>query len=188
MPRGVGKDFMQLLEGEQRSTRARAITLLIVGVLLFIPAFLIWPPYAGVGVHAAAWVVGIGIGLILGARQATRYEDSLRGSWNRWMDLAPACDTIPELARKVRGARQTFQVAWIAAGLTLLWSMELLLVVMAFIDYNNGWFSLPILIINGGLAGLVAGQHVRLLSWTRSFHKSLQEMVQDGEVGVWGTV
>lgn len=183
--RGVGKDFLQLLQGEMRSGKARITTLLTIGAILAIPAWLIWPIYGAI-VHFGALFVGIGVGMLWGNATSRSYEDSLRGTWNRWMQLAPACDNVPELARKVRGRSNGFRNAWIAAGLTLAWSSELLLVILAFVDFSSVAFGLPVLIANGLVAGLFTGYQVRLLSWTRSFKAHLGEMVRDGELGVWG--
>ncbi len=187
VPRGVGKDFLQLLDGEQSVDRMRLIVMAIVGLVLLAPAFFLWPPM-GLVVHLAAWLVGMGLGWLIAARTSRGYEASLRGRWNTWMKLAPACDSVPELARKVRGRRATFQVAWIAAGLTLLWVLEIGLLVLAFMDLGSPAFSAPVIIANGLLVGVVAGHSMQLLTWTRAFHRSLDEMMRDGEIGVWGAM
>lgn len=187
MPRGVGKDFMDLLQGCQSTERTRVIVLFVVGLLLGGPAFFLWQPL-GVVVHYGALLVGLSLGYLVGMRTSRRYEDSLRGTWNQWMRLAPACETVQELARKVRGGSGVGRTAWIAAFLTLLWAAELGLLVLAFMGTGAMAFSLPVIVANGLLVGLIAGYHIRLLSWTRAFRRSLDDMVQAGEIGVWGAV
>lgn len=185
MPRGVGKDFLQLLEGEQSIDRTRAIVMSAVGIVLLIPAWFLWMPLGPV-VHLAALLIGIAIGWPVAMTISRRYEDSLRGRWNTWMKLAPACESVPELARKVRGQRAGFRVAWLAAGLTILWAMEIALLVLAFMELGAPAFSAPVIIANALLVGIVTGINLHLLSWTRAFHRSLNEMMRDGEIGVWG--
>ncbi len=185
MPRGVGKDFLQLLEGEQSIDRSRAIVMMVLGLILVVPAWFLWEPIGPV-VHLLAMVIGIGIGWPVAMTISRRYEDSLRGRWNTWMKLAPACESVPELARKVRGRRGGFRVAWLAAGLTFLWAAEIGLLVLAFVDLGAPAFSAPVIIANALLVGIMIGMNLHLLTWTRSFHRSLDEMMRDGEIGVWG--
>ncbi len=185
MPRGVAKDFIQLLSGAQRSGRMRVIMLFVLALILFIPAWLLWSPFGAV-IHGTVLLVGLGIGALFGWRTSRGYEDSMRGTWNQWMKLAPACENVPELARKVRGASTTFRVAWIAALLTLLWAAELGLLVLAFMEAGSAAFSIPVIAANALFVGGLAGYQVRLLTWTRTFRHSLDEMVRAGEIGVWG--
>lgn len=187
MPRGVGKDFLLLLQGEHDAARARLLVFLALGLLLLVPAWFLWQPL-GPAVHVAGWLVGLGVGALAGMRTSRTYEDSLRGTWNRWMRLAPACETVPELARKVRGRSGVWRTAWVASGLTILWCVELLLLALAFVDVHSAAYAVPVIATNGLLVGVVSGHHIRLLTWTRSFRRSLDEMVRAGEIGVWGAV
>ncbi len=185
MPRGVAKDFIQLLNGAQRVGRMRVITLGVLALVLFVPAWFLWAPLGAI-VHGGVLLAGIGLGALLGWRTCRGYEDSMRGTWNQWMRLAPACENVPELARKVRGASTTFRVAWIAALLTLLWAAELGLLVLAFMDTSSAAFSIPAIAANGLFVGALLGYHIRILGWTRTFRHSLDDMVRAGEIGVWG--
>ncbi len=185
VPRGVAKDFIQLLSGAQRMGRLRVVMLMVLAMVLFVPAWFLWAPLGAV-VHGGVLLVGLGIGALLGWRTSRGYEDSMRGTWNQWMKLAPACENVPELARKVRGGSTTFRVAWLAALLTLLWATELGLLVLAFMDAGSAAFTIPVIAANALFVGILAGYQMRILTWTRSFRHSLDEMVRSGEIGVWG--
>ncbi len=165
--------------------RIRVMMLFILGLVLFVPAWFIWAPL-GPALHGALFLVGLGVGAIVAWRTSRGYEDSMRGRWNQWMRLAPACENVPELARKVRGASTTLRVAWIAALLTLLWATELGLIVLAFVDAGSAAFSIPVIAANAIFVGILAGYQLRILTWTKTFRRSLDEMVGAGEIGVWG--
>ncbi len=187
MARGVAREFLGLLQGDSRHARSRAVLLTVFAALLLAPAILLWMPW-GIGVHVAAVLLGIGLGWWSGLRAVDGYESSLRGMWNHWMKLAPACETVPELHRKVRGRSSHNRSMALAALLTLLWGLEVILVVVAFGGERDPMFSIPIISVNGLLVGALLGHHLQVRTWTRTFHRSLDEMVRDGELGVWGSV
>lgn len=187
MARGVAREFLGLLQGDARHARSRAILLTVLAVLLFAPALFLWMPW-GAAVHLGATLVGLGVGWWVGLRAVDGYESSLRGTWNRWMTLAPACETVPELHRKVRGRSTHNRTMVLAALLTLLWGLEITLLVVAFAGEKAPLFSAPAIAANGLLVGTLLGHRLRVRSWTYTFHRSLDEMVRDGELGVWGTV
>lgn len=187
MPRGVAKDFLSLLSAQRVSARSRAIVLATLAALLAIPAWFLWPPY-GLAVHAGVLVVGGLLGWGWALRTVHAYEDSLRGTWNRWMDLAPACENVPELHRKVRGRTTTYRVYVIAALLTLLWALEVLLLAVALAETTAAMVAAPVIAANALLVGGLGGHQIRLLTWTGAFRRSLDDMVQEGEIGIWGAM
>lgn len=188
MARGVAREFLGLLQGDARHARSRTVLVAVFGLLLFAPATLLWMPW-GAGAHLAAMLVGLALGWWSGLRAVDGYESSLRGTWNRWMTLAPACETVAELHRKARGRSTHNRSMLSAALLTLLWGAELILLVVALAGGERApAFSIPVIALNGLLVGGLMGHHMRLRTWTDTFRRDLDEMVRDGELGVWGSV
>ncbi len=184
MARGVSKDFINLLFDDANSSRSRVIvSAVILAVLTGLAAYL-WLPW-GLAVHGGAVLVGLGMGWLIGNGAVGRFEGSIRGEWNKWMQLSPACDTVSEVGRKVKGRRAANRAYVIAAVLTLLWAAELLMVAFAF-DGQTGWPIAVAIGANGVFAGALLGHQLRLMTWTKGFATSLAEMVRDGELGVWG--
>lgn len=187
MVRGVAREFLGLLQGDARHARSRAVMLAVFGLLLFAPALLLWMPW-GAAVHVAAVLLGLGLGWWTGLRAVDGYESSLRGTWNQWMKLAPACETVAELHSKARGRSTHNRSMRLAALLTLLWGSELILLVVALADRAAPVFAAPVIALNGVLVGALLGHHLQLRTWNDTFRRDLDEMVRDGELGVWGSI
>lgn len=185
MARGVSKDFINLLFDDALSARGRLIVGAVVLVLLAGLAALLWWPL-GIAAHLVAATAGVGLGWFIAAGKVGRYEHSLRDQWNDWMRLAPACDTVADVGRKVAGRRIANRAYTIAAVLTVLWVAELILVALWFNDTTNTLLSAGVIAANGVFAGLLLGHQLRLMTWTKAFANSLAEMMRDGEIGVWG--
>lgn len=186
MARGVSKDFIDLLFDDALSARGRIIVSgILVGVLAVLAALIWWP--IGLGAHVVATGVGLGVGWLVAARKANGYEVSLRDKWNDWMRLAPACDTVADVGRKVAGRRIANRAFAIAGILTVLWVAELSVVALYFADTANLALRATVIGANGAFAGLLLGHQLRLMTWTRTFARSLAEMMQDGELAVWGS-
>lgn len=187
MARGVAREFLGLLQGDARHARGRVVLLAVFALVLVAPAMLLWT-WWGVGVHLVAVLLGTGLGWWTGLRAVDGYESSLRGTWNRWMSLAPACETVAELHRKARGRSAHNRLLLSAALLTLLWGAELILLVVALAGETAPTFAAPVIALNGVLVGALLGHHLHLRTWTDTFRRDLDEMVRDGELGVWGSV
>ncbi len=158
-----------------------------LALALAAPAYYIFP-WQGVVVHFGAAVLGLLVGHLWAAGKARRYEASLRGTWAQWMRFAVSCETVAEVHRKVEGRSGRNRVYLAAAGLTFLWALEVALLFLAFQDTAEAAFALPVLALNGLLSGALAGHALRMASWTRTFRASMAELVESGEVGVWGVV
>lgn len=190
MAQGVSKTFIDLLFHDADASRSRVIISIVILVLLAgLALWLWWPEYWGVVVHVAGAGIGFLIGWLVAGRTASRYEAGLRTHWDRWMQLSEACDTVAELGRKVERKSSANRAYMLAAALTLLWAIELLLIVVAVQGQSEAdpwiWYA-PVIGANGLLAAYLLGHQAKFASWTRSFAKSLAEMVRDGEIGVWG--
>jgi hypothetical protein len=182
---GVSRDFIQLLYDDALTARRRAIIATVLLLVLLGIGTWLWLPW-GAAVHVGAVLAGGLVGWGLAAATAGRYELSLRGEWASWMRLAPACDNVQELARKVRGQRAAGRAYAVAAVLTLLWGLEVVLMGLAFSDGAEWLFVAPVVAANGAFAAGLLGHQLRLRSWSRQLAASLAEMVRDGEIAVWG--
>lgn len=190
MPPGVASHFLQVLAGDQRSARGKVLLTAILAIL-----FLGFAAYlggaAGMGLHAGAVLAGILGGLLVARSTVRRYESSIRGTWTQWMRFAVAAETVPEIHRKVRG-RQGRNLPFVYAGiLTLFWGLEAGLLVLAFVK-PDGQTSLalasPILLLNGLLLGGLLGYFLHVHRWYGAFRATVSEMVDSGEIGVWGVL
>lgn len=187
MTQGVAQNFMSLLRGDLRASRVRIWVLVVLALLLTVPAYLLAPP-GGALVHWGAVVVAAFIGMAWGHLGHRRYERSLRTNWNRWMRFAVSCESIPEVHRKVRGrTARNLPILW-AALLTLAWVAELGLLILAFWDPADQYLAIPVIAANGAVAGLLTGYYAMGAYWYRTFSGSLREMIDDGEIGVWGVI
>ena len=186
MARGVSKDFIDLLFDDASSARGRIIVSSILLGILAVAGTMVWLPW-GLGVHLAAAGIGIGIGWAIAASKVGGYEASLRDDWNDWMRLAPACDTVADVGRKIAGRRIANRAYAIAGILTFLWVAELSVLALWFADTESAVFSSIVVAANGAFAGALLGHQLRLMTWTRTFARSLAEMMRDGELAVWGS-
>lgn len=187
MPTGVASDLLRVIEGDLRSDKARLWTLAVVGALLFAPAWYL-AQAGGLVVHAGALAGGVGVGLLVGHRSTRRYEVSLRSTWREWNRFSVACHSVGELHRKVRGRAGRSLPFLYAAVLTGIWALEVLLLTLALADATAFWWSFVAVAGNGLLVGGLVGFHLRARRWTRELRSSIQDMVQRGEIGVWGTI
>lgn len=187
MPKGVAREFLDVLEGDERAARLRFVVMLCVAALLLGPAWYLAPPW-GLVTSAAATAAGFGLGLLWGQRRVRVFEESLRGAWASWMKAAVASDTVAETHRRVRGRRGRMLPYLYAALLTILWALELLLLVLALNDQTATWWGHVAAGANGLLAGFLVGHALRVWRWTRTFRASLRDLMAAGEIGAWGVV
>ena len=182
---GVSSHFVDLLAKDERSARSRVLLAVLVALGLAVPAYFLYP-WQGVVVHFGAAVMGLLLGHALVGRRVRAYESSLRESWAAWMRLAPGSETVREVHRRVLEKTVHIQPYAQAAVLTILWALELVLLMVALGNETSAVLALPVLGLNGILAGALLSYYVRLRSWTREFRESVSEMVDAGEIGVWG--
>lgn len=161
--------------------------MLAVTLLLAIPAYLLYP-WLGLLVHVIAALVGLLVGQLFTRRRVDAYESSLRGTWKSWMRYSVAAESVPELYRRVQG-KGTRNLPWIfAAGLTLLWALEVALLLLAFQDSDPSVWAFPVVALNGLVPAFLLVHYARLRSWIRGFADSVTDLVDSGEIGVWGVL
>lgn len=187
MPSGVASDLIRVLDLELRGDRQRVWVLAVVGVLLAGPAWVLAQLW-GVVSHAGALAAGVGIGMLWAHLATRRYEASMRSTWKQWNRFAVACHSVPEIHRKVRGGTGRGLPVLYAAGLTAVWALEVLLLSLALADATAFWWSFVAVVANGLLVGAMAGRFLWGRRWTRALRTSIRDMVDHGEIGVWGIV
>ncbi len=188
MAQGIAGNLLQIVAADRRTMTRRVVVTGILLPILIVPA----------AVMAAAWgavthLLAAGIGAALGAfwaqrRYADTYTHSLQNNWNAWMKYAISCTSIPEVHHKVIGRNTHNRVFLMAAGLTALWSLELLLFAAAFAVDLSGNVTLPVIAVNALLIGAILGASLKAQVWYKEFDGSVRELVQSGEIGVWGIV
>ena len=191
MPPGVASHFLQILAGDQRSARGKVLLSGVLAVVFLGLALFLGGP-SGMLVHLGAVAVGLLVGLAVARSTVRRYESSIRGTWTQWMRFAVAAETVPEIHRKVRG-RQGRNLPFVYAGvLFAVWGLEAVLLVLAFVNKSDGAANLvlasPIIALNGLLAGGLLGYFLHVARWFGTFRATVAEMVDSGEIGVWGVL
>ncbi|MFO1534860.1 MAG: hypothetical protein ABR586_04280 [Thermoplasmatota archaeon] len=184
----MASHFLQILAGDQRSARGKVV---LAGVLALLWSAFAWMlgGWGGVLVHLGATLAGIGLGWLAARSAVRRYESSIRGTWTQWMRFAVAAETVPEIHRKVRGRQGRNLPALYAAVLTLIVGLEAILLVVAFLKQGPGLaLSWPVLTLNGLLLGGLLGYFSHVASWYGTFRATVAEMVDSGEIGVWGVL
>lgn len=184
---GVASHFMELLGADQATCRRRGVTLLIVTALLAVPAYFILP-WLGLALHALGAIAGLLVGSLATRRRTQTFETSLRGTWKSWMRWSAACESVPEVHRRVEGRSNRNVPWWTAALLTTLWALEVGLLLLAFHNEGSLAWAAPVLVLNGLLPALFAAHFLRLRSWLAELGQSLSDLVQEGELGVWGVL
>lgn len=187
VPPGVASHFLQILAGDQRSARGKVTLLALLALALFAAAYALGGA-GGLLVHLGALVAGIVLGLLAARSAVRRYEASIRGTWTQWMRFAVAAETVPEIHRKVRGRQGRNLPILYAAVLTLVWGLEALLLVLAFTGSKSLGVASPAIALNGLLAGGLLGYFLHVARWYGAFRATVAEMVDSGEIGVWGVL
>jgi hypothetical protein len=184
---GVGSHFVAVLGADRQAASRRAAVMALVGVLLTIPAYFLYP-WQGLVAHLIAVLAGLLAGNLLAKSQVRRYEASLRGTWKSWMRWSVASQSVGEIYHRVTGRSQRNRPYLLAGALTALWALEVGLLLLAFQDTSATWMALPIIFLNGLLPGLLVSFHLHLRHWVRQFADSVSDMVAAGEIGVWGVL
>lgn len=184
---GVASHFVHLLGADQRASGRRAVVMLVVLLALAVPAYFLYP-WQGLLVHAVAALVGLLAGQLFSRRRVAAYEGSLRGTWKSWMRHSVAAESVPELYRRVMGKGHR-NAPWLAAaGLTILWVLEVALLLLAFQKTDASPLAFPVIALNGLLPAFLLVHYAHLRSWMRGFAESVTDLVDSGEIGVWGVL
>lgn len=190
MPRGVTDHFLRILQNERRqSVRALVVALALCAPVYFMAELTDEPLYGRiVGVAAAAIVLGIVVGVLVGRWQTARWNESLRTGWNAWMRMSLASTRVRDVARgvhaKAASARSATAVAW---ALLVVLNAALFIVLWNEASFAES-FGLLTTVLNGLVVGALAGHAAWSWYWTGQFGRALDELMADGSVGLWGEV
>ncbi|MBI2076924.1 MAG: hypothetical protein HYT80_00935 [Euryarchaeota archaeon] len=186
---GVTKNFLTILEDEIRRS-AKAIARFLVLVALLVASGLL-AYYAQLGALTllvfAAFAVSLALGYSWGHFVNTyRYQASIREHWNRWMRFSVSCVTVRECYRKVHGKRATPSLFWAVMILSVLLLTHGVVLGLAVNADANPWYTLVLFIADAALLGALAGIRWRERRWYREFLHSVNELLKEGTIGVWG--
>jgi peptidoglycan/LPS O-acetylase OafA/YrhL len=191
VPGGVGSHFLQILSADQRFARRRLIVSSALAVVLFGAAYWILP-WEGLAFHAGGLLFGVMAGYLIARTRSRDWETSVRQSWGEWMKLSVGCESVPDIHRRVEGRSLRNRAHLHAGALTALWALELILLALAFHETPDATaqalWSVPVLVANGLLMGGMAAYFAKLGRWTADFQKGISELVDSGEIGVWGVL
>lgn len=189
MPRGVSDQFLKILTNERRLGLRTA--LFCAGLLPFayFMAELTDAPLMGWVVLATllALAGGVAAGILHAQRRHKTYNESLRQSWNAWMRMSLSCNRVEEVARHVEAKGSAPPVASVG------WSGLLLANALLFLAlwFEASWslvYGVMVATANGLTLGAVAGHALWTRRWSGQFAKALDELVTEGQVGLWGEV
>lgn len=186
---GVTKNFLGILQHDlERTAKTLLRILVLLGVVALVGAGAFY--YAltlGLSVLLGSFVVALAAGYGWGHFVNTyRYQASIREHWNRWMRYSISCATVRECYRKVHGKPANTSLWWASLVVAVLIIAHAILLILALNAAASLWQVLPIFILDACLLGFVAGIRLRERNWYREFLKSVNELLHEGTIGVWG--
>lgn len=189
MPRGVTDQFIRILRQERKTSLRTALTMLGLSFFAYFMAEMTDQPRAGAVVllAAVALVMGLAAGLAWGHHKTKRYNESLRDSWNAWMRMSLSCSTVEDVARSVAHKPRAPPVAGV--GWATLFLANALLFLFLWFELSFALvFGVMVTTANGLVLGGLIGDALWNLRWTSQFHRALDEMLNHGQIGLWGEV
>lgn len=187
MPRGVRREFIDLLARQREHARDRLKLVPIPLILGYVVAELADVPPAGPYVWAYLGLVAVGTPLLFlaASRVMDEVEASIRRDWDAWMAAAPTSGTIPDAAERVTGEVGLLEAAPTAVGLLVLANVAAL-GMLWFATAAAPLVALAVVVADALAVAAYAAWHLRLLRWAKRFDQAVQEMWRDGEIGVYG--
>lgn len=189
MPHGVNDQFLRILKNERKgSLRAVALAIALLPLAYFM-AELTDEAFLGAIVWIAVLALVVGaVGGVLWARHRTNlYNESIRLSWNAWMRMSTSCARIDEVARHVANKRDQVGLRSAAAALLVVLNGALFGFLWAEVDWALA-FGAVVTGLNGMVLGFLAAHAIWHWRWTTHFSKALDELLSEGQVGLWGEV
>ena len=189
MPHGVSDQFLRILGNERKGSLRAIVLALALLPLAYFMAELTDEPFLGLIVWLAALALagGAAAGVLWARHQTAKYNESLRQSWNQWMRMSLSCASIHEVAAHVQNKRTHVGLRGAAAALLVILNGAL----FAFLWFDVAWafeFGAIVTVLNGLVLGFLAGHAAWSWRWTSQFTKALDELISDGQVGLWGEV
>jgi hypothetical protein len=186
---GVTKNFLTILEAETRRSRRTIVKVLILSTIVALIGLLALQSHwwLGVSILGGTFLVAGAAGVAWGHFVNTyRYQASIREHWNRWMRFSVSCVSVRECYKKVHGRAPGLGVLTTGFLIALLLVAHLVLGILSLNEGRPLWQPLGLLCLDAALLGSVAGIRWRERQWYREFLKSVNELLQEGAIGVWG--
>lgn len=186
---GVTRNFLTLLEAETLKARRSLVRIVLGGLLVFALAWAALQARPGYA-YLAAPALFLG-SLALGVAYTKvftldAYEVSLRDNWNRWMRWSVTSRTVGECYARVHDQSVARRRGLAVALLVPLGLAHIVIGVLAL----NGPPSLPVLVtlfgIDATFLGFAAGRRLVQRLWYRRFVRSCNELLREGQLGLWG--
>ncbi|HWG89703.1 MAG TPA: hypothetical protein VNZ52_02540 [Candidatus Thermoplasmatota archaeon] len=188
MARGVTDQFLKIVERD----RHRALLTLFAALALVAPAYFLAeladaPRLGAVAVtFFAALVVAFIAGLITAWRHYHRVNKDLKERWTTWMRFSTSAGTLDDVERKVQG-KAPASTALKAAGLALLVIGNGVAFALLWAESPAGPFATALAVILDGITlGLTAAGSLWLLGWCTLFRRAVGQLVEEGQMGIWG--
>jgi hypothetical protein len=188
MARGVSENFLRIARREQRLGRRAALAALLLAPLAaFLADLADDPAYGPVwGLFLGTLLGGLCLGLWLTQRRIAHYEDGLRLQWNHWMRHAANASRLTDVERKVqeRDPPPALLAQAGALGLALLNALLFaLLWVASPAAQPLAWLTIA---LDGLVLGALVTSSALLVRWAKDFVLAAEDLVQKGEVAMWG--
>lgn len=191
MPQGVHRNVLTILDREVRARATRLVlAVVLAGLAVFLAELADRPPW---GPDVERTLLLLAVGLVAGLAWAWwRWNgtgDSIRDRWGKWMQWAPSSERLQELRAKAEG--RSIRLTGPVQG--TLWGLAVVLNVLLFVGLWYAWpgvdlLALAVLSLDGLALGVLAADAAWGLQWTWRFRSALAEMVEEGELGVWGEI
>lgn len=186
---GVTKNFLSILEDEIRRAGKSVVRLLVLGTILALIA--VAAVYKDWGLGAMLVVGTFALAILFGVAwghfvNTYRYQASIRQHWNRWMRFSISCVTVRECYSKVHGKRPGPNLWWTSVFIALLICAHLVVPLLALNESATIWNILPLFLLDAFLLGSLIGIRWRERRWYGDFLRSVNELLAEGTIGVWG--
>ena len=186
---GVTRNFLQILEADlHRAARSLASIALLTSLVALAAYFALhrnlWLGFGSfVGTLLTSFALGVAWARYLNIR---KYEESIRDHWNRWMRYSVSCVTVRECYAKVHN-RSPGPSWWVGSlVIAILLVAHLALAILALNDEAGAAQVFPLFGLDAVLLGFFAGKRLLERIWYRRFLKSVNELLRDGSIGIWG--
>lgn len=188
MVRGVSRNFLNIAQREQRVGRRTAF--LAVGLAplaAFLGELSDAPGYGPVwSLFVIAVLAGLGAGWVLTRRRLHHYEGDLQVQWNHWMRFSTSSARLADIDRRVH--ERDPSPAFLGTGLAVaLLGVNVALFALLWIEHPAAAvLSWIVMAADGLVLGALITSSALLTRWAKDLARSAEELVQTGEVPLWG--
>ena len=186
---GVTKNFLAILEDEIRRAGKTVVRLIVLGLILGLLAVAaVYEDWTlGSALVAGGFLLALLAGIAWGHFVNTyRYQASIRQHWNKWMRFSISCVSVRECYAKVHGRRPGPNLWWTSVFIALFICVHLAIPLIVLNESATVWNILPLFLVDACLLGFLVGVRWRERRWYRDFLKSVNELLEEGSIGVWG--